>query len=183
MTKLAIGLPILATLSFPLAYATGTMSHTISVDEAKRTLKKLQVSAAVMEEEADELRAIISSPESDPESSLFRLILIKEQVNRMGKELNSLETGRQSLTDWEQRAVDHALPLLQATAAATQSAIEYYNANRAHLWTEPSRDGSADRIYEESKQLATTLRNYLKSDKLHNQEQRLNHDLATPGGE
>ena len=179
--RLYIGLPILA-LSFPLARAAGASSHKIAVaDEAKQTLKQLQDSAVAVEEEADELRMMIARPESALESSLSRLIFLKEQVNKMGKEMSSLEAERQSLADWEQRAVDNTLPLLQATAAATQSAIEFYNANRAHLWMEVS-DGSADRIYEESKQIATTLGNYLKYDKLHNQEQRLNRELVAPGG-
>ena len=183
MKKLAVALPILATLSFPLAHAAGTTSHSITVgDEAKRTLQEIQTSAVAVEDEADELRMIILRPESNPESSLFRLIFLKDEVNKMGKELSGLEAERQSLADWEQRAVDNTLPLLQATAADTQSAIEYYNANRSHLWMESS-DGSADRIYEESKQIATTLRNYLKYDKLRNQEQRLNRDLVAPGGE
>lgn len=94
--------------------------------------------------------------------------------------MRALEAGRQALPDWGQKAIERALPLLPATAANTQGAIEYYNENRTHLGTDASR-GYADRIYQETKQVATVLANYLKYDKLSRQEQRLNEETSARG--
>ena len=76
---------------------------------------------------------------------------------------------RDSLSPWERRALDEVLPLLQATAANTESAIEYFNENRDHLWMETYRD-YVDRVWQGSGQMAKILKNYLKSDRLTEQQ-------------
>jgi hypothetical protein len=122
-------------------------------------------------DEADQLRMIANS-KSSPDSHLAKLTALKGEVNRMGQEITSLMAERESLPPWEQPAVDKALPLLQATAANTESAIEYFNENRDRLWTEAYRD-YADRVWRDSEQIAKTLKNYLKYDTLRDQEVRV----------
>jgi hypothetical protein len=122
-------------------------------------------------DEADQLRMIANS-KSSPDSHLAKLTALKGEVNRMGQEITSLIAERESLPPWEQPAVDKALPLLQATAANTESAIEYFNENRDRLWTEAYRD-YADRVWRDSEQIAKTLKNYLKYDTLRDQEVRV----------
>ena len=100
---------------------------------------------------------------------LDKLTALKGEVNRMSQEISSLRAQRESLSPWEQQALDEVLPLLQATAANTESAIEYFNENRDRLWTETYRD-YADRVWKDSDQMAKILRNYLKSDRLLDQE-------------
>lgn len=124
-----------------------------------------------MADEADQLRMIANS-KSSPDSHLAKLTALKGEVNRMGQEITSLMAERESLPPWEQPAVDKALPLLQATAANTESAIEYFNENRDRLWTEAYRD-YADRVWRDSEQIAKTLKNYLKYDTLRDQEVRV----------
>ena len=161
-------------LSLPLADAGGGMPGTITVADsaketlAKKTLKRAQASAAVVAGEADELRRVSNSMCS-PDWHVEKLTALKGEVNRMSREISNLRAQRDSLARWEQHALDEVLPLLQATAANTESAIGYFNGNRNHLWTETYRD-YADRVWKDSDQMARILRNYLKSDRLLDQE-------------
>jgi hypothetical protein len=176
MTKKSISITsaILITLSLPLAQAGIKMPGTITVADlaretlAKKTLKQVQGSAAAVADEADQLRMIANSM-SSPDSHLAKLTALKGEVNRMGQEISSLKAERESLAPWEQQAVDEVLPLLQATASNTESAIEYFNENRYRLRTKAYRD-YADRVWEDSEQIAVTLQSYLKYDKLRDQE-------------
>ncbi len=176
MTKKSISITsaMLITLSLPLAHAGVGMPGTITVADlaketlAKKTLKRAQASAAAAADDADQLRRIANSMLS-PDSHLDKLTALKDEVNRMSQEISSLRAERGSLTPWEQQAVDEVLPLLQATAANTESAIEYFNENKDRLWMETYRD-YADRVWQGSDQIAKTLKNYLNSDRLLDQE-------------
>jgi hypothetical protein len=135
---------------------------------AKKTLKRAQVSAATVADEADELRRV-SNPMLSPYWHLDKLTALKDEVNRMGQDVRRLRAERESLAPWEQQAVDEVLPLLQATATDTASAIEYFNANRNLLWMETYRD-YADRVWQGSDRIAKILNNYLNSDRLLDRE-------------
>lgn len=179
MTRKSISITsvMLITLSLSLAQAAVKMPGTITIADlakdtlAKKTLKQVQLSAAVMANDADQLR-IIANSKSGPDSHLAKLTALKGEVNRMGQEISSLEVERESLAPWEQQAVDQVLPLLQATAANTESAIKCLNENRNRLWTEAYRD-YAHRVSQDSAQIAKTLKDYLKYDKLRAQEVRV----------
>jgi hypothetical protein len=172
MTKKSISSisAMLITMSLPLAQAGVKMPGTITVADlaretlAKKTLTQVQGSAAAVADEADQLRMIANS-ESSPDSHLEKLTALKGGVNRMGQEISSLKAERESLAPWEQQAVDEVLPLLQATAANTESAIEYFNENRDRLRTKAYHD-YADCVWQDSEQIAMTLRRYLKYEKL-----------------
>jgi hypothetical protein len=172
--SISITSAMLITLSLPLAYAGVGMPGTITVADlaketlAKKTLKRAQASAGVVAGEADELRRVSNSMCS-PDWHVDKLTALKGEVNRMGQEISSLRAERESMSPWEQHAVDEVLPLLQATATNTESAIEYFNENRDHVWMETYRD-YADRVWHGSDQIAKILKNYLKSDRLPDQE-------------
>jgi hypothetical protein len=176
MTKknISITTAMLITLSLPLAQAGVGMPGTITVADlaretvAKRTLERAQASAAAVADEADQLRRI-ANPMFSPDSHRDKLTALKGKVNRMGQEFSSLRAERESLAPWEQQAIDEILPLLQATAENTESAIEYFNEHGDRLWMETYRD-YADRIRQGSDQIAKILKNYLKYDELRDQE-------------
>ncbi|MGO8814242.1 MAG: hypothetical protein ACLQVG_06175 [Terriglobia bacterium] len=161
-------------LSLPPADAGGGMPGTITVADsvketlAKKTLQRAQASAAAAAGEADQLRRVSNSMCS-PDWHVEKLTALKGEVNRMSREMSNLRAQRDSLSPWEQHALDEVLPLLQATAVNTESAIEYFNENRDHLWMETYRDYT-DRVWKDSDQMARILRNYLKSDRLLDQE-------------
>jgi hypothetical protein len=161
---------LLITLSLALAHAGVGMPGTITVADlaeetlARKTLRQAQASAATVADEADELRRI-ANPMLSPDWHLGKLTALKDEINRMGQEIGTLRAQRDSLAPWEQHAVDQVLPLLQATAANTESAIEYFNGNRNRLWAETYRD-YADRVWQGSDQMAKILKNHLASGSL-----------------
>jgi hypothetical protein len=99
---------------------------------AKKTLRQVEVSAAVVANQANQLE-MIAGPESSPESHLAKLAVLKDEVNRMGQEMSSISGDRESLPPWEQQAIGKVLPLLRATAANTENAIVYFNENKNSL--------------------------------------------------
>jgi len=176
MTKKSISITsvMLITLSLPLAHAGVGMPGTITVADlaretlAKKTLKRAQASSAAVADQADQLKRAANLMLS-PDWHLDKLTALKDEVNRMSQEISTLRVERESLAPWEQQAVDEVLPLLQATAANTESAIEYFNENRPRLWMESYRD-YADRVWQGSDQIAKILKNYLKCERLLDQE-------------
>ena len=82
---------------------------------AKKTLQRAQASAAAAAGEADQLRRVSNSMCS-PDWHVDKLTALKGEVNRMGREISNLRAQRDSLSPWEQHALDEVLPLLQATA-------------------------------------------------------------------
>jgi len=172
--NISITTAMLITLSLPLAQAGVGMPGTITVTElaretaARKTLTRAQASACAVEEEANQLRRI-ADPMFSPDSHRDKLMALKGKVNRMGQEISSLRAERVSLASWEQQAIDEILPLLQSTAENTESAIEYFNAHGDRLWLETYRD-YVDHIWQGSDQIAKILKNYLKYDRLRDQE-------------
>ena len=150
-------------------------------DEARRTLEDLRVSAAAIEHDADQLARFASDPQVSVESHSQNLMDIKEEINKMGREMAVLDAEHDALPEWEQQAVSKALPLLKDSAANAESALEYLNANKSHLWTETYR-GYADQVRQDSEQVAKTLTDYLKLARLEGQERRLQDNLGTAGG-
>jgi len=174
MKNISITTAMLITLSLPLAQARVGMPGTITVADlaretaAKKNLTRAQASAGAMADEADQLRRI-ANPMFSPDSHRDKLTALKGKVNQMGQEISSLRAERESLAPWEQQAIDEILPLLQATAENTESAIEYFDAHGDRLWLETYRD-YADHIWQGSDQIAKILKNYLKYDRLRDQE-------------
>ena len=174
MKNISITTAMLTTLSLPLAQARVGMPGTITVADlaretaARKTLTRAQASAGAVADEADQLRRI-ANPMFSPDSHRDKLTALRGKVNRMGQEISSLRAERESLAPWEQQAIDEILPLLQATAENTESAIEYFNEHGDRLWMETYRD-YVDRIRQGSDQIAKILKNYLKYDRLRDQE-------------
>ncbi len=152
--------------------------HTVTVaDEARVTLKDFDATASALGSNADLLRTYINAANMDADSHLDQLETIKAEINKMGKELASLEAQRSSLSTWEQQAVDKSLPLLKNVAANTESAIHYFNANRNILWT-PVYRGYADAIYQDSEKISKTVGDYLKYAKAQTVEQKMEGTLG-----
>jgi chromosome condensin MukBEF complex kleisin-like MukF subunit len=173
---------LLGLLAMPRVYAGIKQSSSMTIaTEASGNLRDLEMTAAAVRDEADLLRVDISNTESDSEVHAERLMTLKDEVNRMGREVATLESERDSLAPWEQKAIDKTLPLLRDTAANTQKAIEYMDNNKTYLWN-PQYRSYADRIWQDSQQIAKTLGEYRKYAKSHDQEQRLEQTLGMTTG-
>jgi hypothetical protein len=108
------------------------------------------------------------------------LQLLKEEINQMQHDVASLEAERGSLALWEVQAVDRISPLLNQAAANTESALKYYNEYRHDLWT-PEYRNLATSIRRDTDQVARTLKDYLKSEKIRVEEERLENRLNQKG--
>ena len=164
MTKKSFSITSAILVTLSLSLAQGGVKTQTAAESAKDTLKQLRASAIKVENEAEELTVIIENPLMSAESHLDRLTAMKEDINRMGREIGSLEEERQALATWEREAVDKVLPLAQDAAANTQSAIEFFNNNRNDLWADGYRD-EAQHVRQDSEQIAKLLGSYLRDAK------------------
>jgi hypothetical protein len=117
----------------------------------------------------------------DPESHLEGLAVLRDDVNNIGGELRSLEAERGSLSEWEAKALDQIMPLMQDAADNAEQAIQTYNSGRQHLWSTSYPDETA-RIFKDTDQVAALLRNYLRLANTREKEQRLEHRLGEASG-
>jgi hypothetical protein len=108
--KLTFAPAVLAALLSPSAhlYAKAVENSTLA-GQARQSLFEMRDSAVVAENNADELRMIVTRPDAIPESVSTRLKVLKSEVNKMGAEIKNLQVEREALPGWEQRAIDKTL--------------------------------------------------------------------------
>ena len=182
-----IAATILIAVSMSAAPANVLLPASITVADlaketlAKKTLKQVEVSATTVADEADHLR-VMANPKVSPEWNRLELMALKDEVNQMGQQIRTLKVEGDSLVPWEQQAVEKILPLFQKAAANTESAIDHFNENQDHLWTEANRE-YAGRVSQDSEQIAKILKNCLKYDKLREQELQLEEHLGANSSE
>jgi len=167
---------LLVTLSISMAQ--GGVKTRDAAANGKEGLSEIQAMATAAVTDADELKTFIGDTRFSPESHLHRLMALKDEVNKMGREIRALEAERDSLPSWEQQAIDKILPLAQETAANTQDAIHFFNGNRDHLWA-PEYRNDADHMLQDSEKIAKMLKDYLKYDRTKHKEEQLRKDLGT----
>jgi hypothetical protein len=160
--------------------ASSKSAHIQPAADPKATLKELDEGALKVADDADQLRMLIENTQFSWQAHAARLEEMKDDVNRMAREINSLEAERETLTPWEQQAVDKALPLVNETAVETEKAIKYLNNNQNRLWAADYRQDAND-IWRDSEQIAKTLSDRLKYEKVHDREQQLEHSAGTAG--
>src|SRR5205823_6556467 len=150
------------------------------VKEAKETLKDIQESAAMAGDQAADLMTFSENSTVSSDSHLSRLMALKDELNRAGQELRTLQAERVSLEPWERQALDKTVPLLADAAANTQKAIEYFNDNKPELWR-PDYGVYVERIRRDSVDAARELKTYLSYAQTHEREERLEHSLGMSG--
>ncbi len=165
MTKTSCSITLTAAFAALVAFAPQIAAKTIGsaavAQKARETLKDLRLSASTAAGLAERLQMLAENPEVSSDTHYTSLMDLRHDVNTMGKEVAALEAQRSALEPWEQDAVDKVVPLLKETAQNTQSAILYFNANRAHLWTAAHKDYN-ENVERDSNEIAKTLETYLK---------------------
>ena len=146
-------------------------------DQARETLKEIQRSASKAADEADLLWR--QGDELSQDAHYDGLMAVREEINRMGREVTMLQS-ESGLTPWERQAIGAVEPLLADTAKDAQSAINYFNENKADLWDRDYHSylGGID---QGSERIAATLRDYLKYAKARDREQQLEESLKVTG--
>ena len=102
---------------------------------------------------------------------------MREDINRIGSELQSLDTMRDSLSPWEVKALDQTLPLMHDAADNAEKAIQTFNSDRPRLWASSYVDDTAQ-VSKDTDQVASILRDYLKLAKTRDREERLQRSLG-----
>lgn len=110
MKSIAMGVIALATAGFTLA-------------ANKTTFEDLQSTTSAVKIHADAVNAIYRTTGYDWNAE--HLQAIRDETNRIGQDLRKLQES--PLTPTEERAINHAIPILQTMAANTTSAIQALN--------------------------------------------------------
>jgi hypothetical protein len=139
--------------------------------QARNMIEQMDVLSDSIRNTGDRLATTAKGPE-DPEGQLERLDTIKEDVNKIGRELRLLQAEQGSLAEWQGQTIDEVLPLMREIAANTDQAIQTYNSNRNHLWATSFPEETA-RIFENAKRATELLDGQLKLAAVREQEQRL----------
>lgn len=154
-----------------------------TTETEKQVLQDLRSRALAVRDDAETLRTYIEAARLPSDSHARILQALREDVNRMGKDLVTLDSERNSLPPWEKDAFQRILPLSEDTASTTRQAIDYFNANKTHLWGQEDL-GFATRISTDALQVANTARDYLKYENLRDEESKIKSEIShAPSGE
>ena len=165
-TEFSIASALLIAISLPLAQAANKK-------DPGATIQDLEQSAFDAELRADSLSVAYNLSWQTHSTYLNAL---RDDINRMGRDLRSLDDRFDSLAPWQKKAVNKVEPMLKDAAANTDHAVDFFNEHRNELWSEDYR-GYITSLFDESRQIADTLKDYLKYAKAHNQEQQLKEIL------
>ncbi|MEO8126663.1 MAG: hypothetical protein ABI822_06185 [Bryobacteraceae bacterium] len=183
MTARAISITLASILACSLSTAQIAIckpSGTPAEREAKGTLKDINQQALIVADEAEQLSRLAENTQNSADTHISRLETIRAEVNRMAREINRLQDERKVLALWEQQAIEKALPVLNETATKAGKAIAYFDANREMLWAAEYRN-NIDDIRKDSEQVAKTVKDYLKYQKVSNEAEQLQHSLGAAG--
>jgi vacuolar-type H+-ATPase subunit I/STV1 len=97
----------------------------------------------------------------EPEGQLADLAVLKDDINKIGSELRTLEAERGSLSEWEAKALDEVTPLYLDAAAKVNDAILTYNQDRQGLFA-TAYLGDTEQVNKDAQKAATVLHDYLK---------------------
>ena len=100
-----------ALILWSVAPAPGAPKPESQATEAKAMFQQIDEWSADVAESAFRLSEMAKS-NRDPESHLEGLAVMREDINRIGSELQSLDTMRDALSAWEVKALDQTLPLM-----------------------------------------------------------------------
>jgi hypothetical protein len=171
---------VLILWSLPPAHGAPKLRDESASTEAKMMFEQIDAWSASIADAAFRLGEMAKSVR-DPESHLEGLGVLREDVNKIGGELRSLETKRDSLSAWETKALDQTLPLMQEVADHAEKAIQTFNSDRQRLWTTSYIEDTAQ-ISKDADQVAAMLRDYLKLAKTREKELRLERSLGEASG-
>ncbi|WP_321472326.1 hypothetical protein [uncultured Paludibaculum sp.] len=183
MTKRSFSITLMAAIGSLVAIAPQSFGETASIvntNQNPRTmLEEMRSVASDSATEAEHLRMYAANSALSSDSHLSPLWALKYDVNQMSKEISALEAERDTLQPWEQQAVDKVVPLLKEAATNTEGAIEFFNNNHNFLWS-PQYRTYTENVKRDSDQIAKTLKNYLKYEKVQQEEEQLRSTI-TPG--
>lgn len=131
--------------------------------------------AAIMDELSGE-----SAQQLSRDSHAAGLDSVKEMINKIGRDLQTLDAERDSLAPWEVNALSQVLPLMRDAADHVSNAIKMLSSEPGHLWgTSYSSDLSSAR--DDARKAEALIRDYVKLQGTQAKELRLEHELGASG--
>ena len=97
--------------------------------EVTRLLSQARDEAAALSRDADDMESLTRSDVSW-QSHAEMLNTIKEHINNLARTIEKLNSLRDSASEWQQQAIDRAIPLMRDLAANTTAAINHLNENK-----------------------------------------------------
>ena len=107
----------------------------------------------------------------------FELSQIRAEVNDMGSKLCRLETIRRVSAPWEQQAIRRAAPLIARMVANAEAAIQFMNGHQEDLF-QPGYRALGTNLYNESDNLARSVREFENYAKVHHEDMQLERTLG-----
>ena len=170
LTYFAVASVTLIMLSVPAIQA-APKANTSPTAQARVMLAQVDSLSASIADTADRL-SLQARGQDDAQSDVSALDLIKDDVNKIGRDLQFLESEQAELDQWESRAVGEVLPLMHEVAENTEMAIKIFQSNRGHLWTTSFTEETA-KVSVEAERVKGLIDGQLKLAALREQEQRL----------
>jgi hypothetical protein len=127
--------------------------------ESMNTLQTLQNFRRVADDAAsksDRLKLLAQAGETDYIVNGEYLEAVRDDVNRMGAMLRTLEAERDSATPAERAAIDKAAEWLPSMAANTTAALDYLNKYEANFWA-PGFVNPVSALAEEASHVYTSI--------------------------
>lgn len=132
---------VLVAASVNAAYAAPNMGDQLSAKDAKAaeaSLKLIDQQIAAVADNAFVMNQAIDRTD-DLEFQADRLADLRDQVNRIGREISVIEGERDLLPQWQTDAVGQITPVLHDVAAETTQAINTFQADRSRLFASDYR--------------------------------------------
>jgi hypothetical protein len=127
---------VLMAASVNAAYAAPNMGNQLSAKDAKAaeaSLKLIDQQIAAIADNAFVMNQAIDRTD-DSEFQADRLADLRDQVNRVGREVAVIEAERDSLPQWQTDAVGQITPVLHDVAAEATQAINTFQADKSRLF-------------------------------------------------
>jgi|SRR5664279_3694361 hypothetical protein len=139
-------------------------------------LKELRGLMSQLDTDADQLHSLTNS-RLHWQTHASRLTTVKDHVNRIGDQLEVLQTMRLSAAPWQQEAIDSLVPAASQVAGHTTSAIDHLNESSQRLWA-PDYIDHLRAIAALSDHMHGLVDNHLKIIDAQSKIQSLEYNLA-----
>lgn len=157
-------------------------SYSATVEQqTDKLLRDVQPDAQRTRHRAARLQSFFASENHDWLEHTEYLAQIREEINKMGETLCSLQALRGGAAPWQQTAIDKMESQVREMAIHTQQAIQFSNNNRLHMW-DPTYEGHVNNIYREACALTRTLDDSINYARVQKQYKNLKQDLGIHAG-
>jgi len=126
------GLGLLAILFVALSPAIGAINPVKDSEKVSGYLADAKTQAIQLQKDAEEMNGFVWSGRSW-QTDAFKLDLIKDHVNRIGKLVAEMNDARATASPWQQDAMDRVRPMVRELAGNVDAQIQFLRKHQGHL--------------------------------------------------